>query len=134
MSDEIDFDLLAKEALENARQDRELVKESFEKMKRSLSIDTTEDVQTTMLVGEKAVKLLDLLTKTNSQIVQIAQLSQKKPKKQQDEDEEEFSISTADLAKIREDMMNASSSEEVSVEEDLVETKPKKKSRKTKEA
>lgn len=130
MSDEIDFDTLAKEALENARKDRELVKESFENMKDALRIDTSEDVQKTMLVGEKAVKLLDLLNKTNAQIVQIAQLSQKKPKKVEEDDDEEFSFSTRDLAELKQ-KMNEESEEELKVR---VEERPPTKKKKSKEA
>lgn len=123
MSDEIDFDALAKEALNNARKDRSLVEESFEQMKDALKIETNEDVQKTMLVGEKAVKLLELLTKTNAQIIQISQLSQKKAPKIEEEDEE-VSFTLADVIKAKKETSDL----EVRVEEvDAPKTKKQKK-------
>jgi hypothetical protein len=123
MSNEIDFDALAKEALENARKDRGLVEESFEQMRGALKIENQEDVQKTMLVGEKAVKLLELLTKTNAQIIQISQLAQKKAPKVQEDDDEEPSFTLADVLKAKEQSPDV----EVRVEQSTAKTKKKTK-------
>lgn len=89
MSKNVSYKSLVEEALDNAKSDREKVLEAYEDMKGALKIDSADDVQKTMLVGEKAVKLLDLLNKTNSQIIQLAQLEQKNGSKDRDEDDEE---------------------------------------------
>ncbi len=123
MSSEIDFDALAKEALDNARKDRGLVEESFEQMRGALKIENQEDVQKTMLVGEKAVKLLELLTKTNAQIIQISQLAQKKAPKVQEDDDEEPSFTLADVLKAKEQSPDV----EVRVEQPAAKTKKKTK-------
>lgn len=86
------------EALENARSDRGLILEAFEEMKGALKIETSDDLQRTMLVGEKAVKLLEALTKNNTQLVKIAEMKQKQEEKVvEDEDEEELKGSIADI-------------------------------------
>ena len=97
-------DSLVTEALENARNDRERILEAFEEMKGALKLDTQEDLQKTMLVGEKAVKLLEGLTRTNEQVVRCAQILERKESKKKsnaNEEEDKFRIRTDDIASLR---------------------------------
>lgn len=126
MSNEIDFDNLAKEALDNAREDRKRVEKSFEEMKDSLKIESGDDVQKAMLVGDKAIKLLELLNKTNSQIIQISQLAQKKPTKVEEDEEDVKGLTIADIIKAKKEKNS-----EIEVRVEVDETKQKKKKEKT---
>lgn len=88
-----DYDSLISEALDNAKEDRGQAKDAFEKMRPIFEIDTTnsETLQAVMLIGAQAVKLLESQSRSNEQIIKLAQLKQKdKPKL--DEDESPFDI------------------------------------------
>ena len=80
------FDDLLNEALENAIEDRAVSKESFNKMKAvfDINIDDPSTMQGAMLIGANATKLLENLTRSNEQIIKLAQLKQKdKPKNEE---------------------------------------------------
>jgi hypothetical protein len=74
-----EYDKLIDEALENAKSDREQAREAFEKMKPIFDIKATnpETLQGVMLVGQAAVKLLESQSRSNEQIIKLAQLKQK---------------------------------------------------------
>jgi hypothetical protein len=74
-----EYDELIDEALANAKEDREQAKEAFEKMKVIFDIDATkaETLQAVMLIGQNATKLLESQSRSNEQIIKLAQLKQK---------------------------------------------------------
>lgn len=105
---EVRLDEVVDEALSNAREDREKSLEAFDKMKDSLD---PADMQAAMLIGDKAVKLLEQLTRSNEQIVRVAQILQRKEEKEKEkkrefldlgnlEEEEEIETSS-DTPKVR---------------------------------
>lgn len=79
MSDSPNFDELLEEALKNAQKDRNLTMEAYEKMKPIFEIDSEDPqtLQSVMLVGQQAVKLLEQLSRANEQIIKLSQLRQK---------------------------------------------------------
>lgn len=79
----INLDNLVSEALKNAREDREKTLEAYEKVKKALNIESADDLNKAMLVGDKPVKLLEQLTRSNEQIVRLAQILQRKEEKMQ---------------------------------------------------
>lgn len=81
---------LVEKALKNAQEDRELAKEAFLKLKPMFDVnpDDPETFQTVMLMGASAVKLIESQSRSNEQIIKLAQLRQKeKPDKNEDEEE-----------------------------------------------
>lgn len=80
-----ELDTLIIEALLNARQDRTKTLEAYENMKSALKLESDDDVQKTMLVGQKAVDLLEQLTRSNEQIVRLAQIIERKEARKKEE-------------------------------------------------
>lgn len=87
---------LVEEALNNAREDRERTLEAYEGVKDALNTETADDLQKTMLVGEKPVKLLEQLTRSNEQIVRLAQILQRKEEKDGDKKRQPIDLSQFD--------------------------------------
>ncbi len=79
MSKGVEFEELVEEALVNAQKDRELTMAAYDKMEAVFDIDAEDPstLQSVMLVGAQAVKLLEQLSRTNEQIMKLAQLRQK---------------------------------------------------------
>ena len=79
MEDSPGFDALLEEALLNAQKDRGLTMNAYEKMKPIFEIDSDDPqtLQSVMLVGQQAVKLLEQLSRSNEQIIKLSQLRQK---------------------------------------------------------
>lgn len=71
---------LVQEALENVRDDRGKILEAYNKMKDSLD---SEDQEKSMLLGNIAVKVLEQLTKSNEQIVRLAQIKEREETKKE---------------------------------------------------
>lgn len=90
------FEDLVEEALENAQKDRSLAGEAFEKMKRIFAVVDVEDpntLQSVMLTGQQAVKLLESMSRSNDQILKAATLMQKDEKSaKSDEDDGPFDL------------------------------------------
>lgn len=86
------FEDLLEESLENAREDRKKTQKAFERVESIISAETDEDIQKMMLVGEKVVKLLEQLTRSNEQIVRLAQLKERSEGKQSDGKRELFDV------------------------------------------
>ena len=72
------LDELVDQALQNAIEDRDKALEAYNKMKEALSVETTANVQTAMLVGTTAVSLLDQLSRSNEQIVKLSQIIERR--------------------------------------------------------
>lgn len=79
MSKGVEFEELVEEALVNAQKDRELTMAAYDKMEAVFDIDAADPstLQSVVLVGAQAVKLLEQLSRTNEQIMKLAQLRQK---------------------------------------------------------
>lgn len=76
------LDALLDEALTNTREDRERIKEAYEKMKEALNVKNEAKI----LAADHAIKLIENLNKNNDIIVKLAQIkereeSRKKEKK-----------------------------------------------------
>lgn len=95
------LDALLNEALANARKDRNLTLEAFEEMKVALRLETDEDLRKAMLVGEKPIKLLEQLTRSNEQIVRLAQLRERQDSRKKDDARKPLDLSQ--LSKIMEE-------------------------------
>lgn len=81
--EDVSFQDLINEALDNAREDRRRAKEAYEKMKPIFDIDPgdTATLQAVMLVGQQAVKLIESISSSNEQVLKAAGMKQKeKPK------------------------------------------------------
>jgi hypothetical protein len=83
------FDDLLDEAVSNAKLDRKLALDAFAKMKGIFDVvDLTDQatLQSVMLTGQQAVKLLESSSRSNEQIIKAASLKQKdKPKVDEDD-------------------------------------------------
>lgn len=99
---ETSFEDLVDEALGNAREDREKILEAFEKMKGALDLNGADGVEKAMLVGDKAIKILESLTKNNAQIVQVAQIKERQESRNPKEQEKLGPISMAEIKKMAE--------------------------------
>lgn len=102
MADENSFDDLVDEALENAQEDRSIAKEAFKKMEPifNIEVDDPSTMQAVMLTGQQAVKLIESMSRSNEQIIKLAQLKQKaKPKIEDDEED-----GPVDMEQLREEM------------------------------
>lgn len=92
----VNFDELIEEALKNAQDDRVLALDAFGEMKEIFSgIDRTnpETMQAALLIGANAVKLLEQSSRSNEQVIKIAQLKEKETRnKESDEDKLEFTL------------------------------------------
>lgn len=80
----IDLDSLIMEALNNARVDRVSALEAYDGVKKALSLADDEDLKNTMLVGDKPIKLLEQMTRSNEQIVRLAQIAEKRDSKKKE--------------------------------------------------
>ena len=92
---DVDYEALMLEALTNAKEDRSLAKEAYEHMKPIFEIkaDSPETLQAVMLTGNSAVKLIESMSRSNEQIIKMAQLAQKaKPKDDDKEEDGPFDI------------------------------------------
>lgn len=72
------LDELLEEALFNAREDRIKTLEAFEKMKPALD---ASDPDKTVIMGKTAGDLLEQLTRSNEQIVRLAQIRERQEAK-----------------------------------------------------
>lgn len=99
---DVKLDLLVAEALINAREDRTKTLEAYENMKAALKIETDTDIQKAMLVGEKAVNLLEQLTRSNEQIVRLAQIIERKESRKKEEDRKPIDLN--DVRKLKEEL------------------------------
>lgn len=88
MAKDLDFQDLIEEAIRNAREDRQRAKEAYEKMKPIFDIDVedTSTLQSVMLVGAQAVKLIETISDSNEQVIKAAALKQKEKPKVVEED------------------------------------------------
>lgn len=91
-----DYDTLIEKALENAIEDRKLAKDAYEHMKDIFEIDKTqpETMQAVMLTGQQAVKLLESMSRSNEQILKLAQMRQKDEPKEKEEEPEAMDLET----------------------------------------
>lgn len=78
---------LCDEAHENAKNDRDRMKTYLEKITKSAE----KDPQLGVLIGDVLVKVADCMTKSNSQIIQIAQLKLKQDAVMSSNNSDEFS-------------------------------------------
>ena len=88
---EMEFQDLIEEAIHNAREDRELAKEAFMKMREiyNISPEDPETFQAVMLIGQQTVKLIEAMGDANDQVIKAAALKQKeKPKVKEDEEDD----------------------------------------------
>lgn len=86
--EETSYESLLSEALQNAKDDRSRAVEAFEKTKDIYDVDTKdpETMRGLMLLGQNIPKLLELASKSNEQIIKLAQLREKEnPKKSNDD-------------------------------------------------
>lgn len=101
------FDDLLDEALLNAQKDRERASQAFDKMKAIFDVVDVNDpatLQSVMLTGQQAVKLIESLSRSNDQILKAATLKQKDKPKVAEEDDEPFDVD--DLKAKKEDARN----------------------------
>lgn len=101
MKKEKTFEDLLDEALENAKSDRALAKDAFDKMRQifdKVDVDDASSLQGVMLTGQQAVKLLESMSRSNEQILKAATLKQKDKPKLKEEDDEPFDIETIKAA------------------------------------
>jgi hypothetical protein len=82
MSKKRTFEELLEDALSNALEDRSKTLRAYDNMKDSLDLSSEESIQKAMLLGPTAVKLLEQLTRSNEQIVRLAQLKEKEESKE----------------------------------------------------
>lgn len=100
------FDDIVVEALDNAKRDRGLASEAFQKMKRIFEVVDVEDpntLQSVMLTGQQAVKLLESMSRSNDQILKAAALMQKDEKGAKPTDDD----GPFDLEKLRKDNLQS---------------------------
>lgn len=96
----VKFDDLVDEALENAKHDRELALEAYEAMKPifdEIDAKSPETMQAVLLVGQNAVKLLEQSSRSNEQVIKLAQLKEKESRGKEDEDSEKFDFTLEDI-------------------------------------
>ncbi len=87
-------DELADEALANARSDRQQAQEMLASLKDIFSdINNEENMSKAMVLGDKAVDLLDQLSRSNEQIIRLAQIKEKEASRNKVEDDAPIDIS-----------------------------------------
>jgi hypothetical protein len=77
------FEDIAEEVLKNAREDRERALEQVKKLNGVFDIDVKDaaSMNAAMLVGGSLVKLLEQLTRSNEQLVRVAQIKERQESK-----------------------------------------------------
>lgn len=81
---------LVDEALENIKSDRDKILDAHDKLKSAL--DAT-NMEATAVIGGVAVKVLEQLTKSNEQIVRLAQIKERQESRtKQEESSDVFDI------------------------------------------
>lgn len=80
----VTFEEVAEEVLKNARDDRQMALNQIEKLKDVFNIDTknSESMSAAMLIGGSLVKLIEQLTRSNEQLVRVAQIKEREESKQ----------------------------------------------------
>ena len=77
---ETEFDLLCEEAHRNAKKDRTMMRSHLKKLEKHVAVNDVDDA-TLLLFTEAMTKTSEALSKSNLQIIQIAQLKMKSTKK-----------------------------------------------------
>lgn len=97
------FDSLLNESLGNAKHDRKLALDAFDQMKKIFEVIDTEkaeSLQSVLLVGANAVKLLEQSSRSNQQIIHLAQLKEKEERaKEKDDNEDGYKLTLEDIQK-----------------------------------
>lgn len=99
------FDDLVEEALVNAKQDRKLALNAYDSMKQIFEdIDTSnvETLQSVLLVGANAVKLLEQSSRSNEQVIKLAQLKEKEKRNKEEDNSEKIQFTLEDIKKAAE--------------------------------
>jgi len=95
-SKKMKFDDLVEEALENAKSDRSLALDAFESLKpifEDIDRSKPESMQAVLLIGANAVKLLEQSSRSNEQVIKLAQLKEKESRaKETEEDTMQFTL------------------------------------------
>lgn len=86
MSKRKSLDELLEEALINARNDRAMTLGAYDKMKEALD---TKNPDATVTMGKTASDLLEQLTRSNEQIVRLAQIRERQEAREPKEDKDE---------------------------------------------
>lgn len=108
MSDESDLNSLIKEALENARKDRQKTIEAYENTKEALKTETDEDQRLNVMIADRPIKLLEQLTRSNEQLVRLAQIREKQISRKKEEKIKPVSI---------QDVLHAAKEENIDIDE-----------------
>lgn len=89
------YEQLIERALENAIEDRAKASESFDAVRSIFDIDPSDpsSLQGIMLLGQTVPKLLELATKSNEQIIKLAQIREKEKGKTVSSDKKSGPIS-----------------------------------------
>lgn len=100
----ITLEELCDEARENARMDREKALEFLHKLKDVFDIDTKDSssMSAAMLVGGNVVKLAEQLTRSNEQLVRLAQIKEREESKTKKDVSDKISL--ADIEKVAKTM------------------------------
>ena len=94
------FDDLVNEALDNAKHDRNLALEAYDSMKQifeEIDAKNPETMQSVLLVGANAVKLLEQSSRSNEQVIKLAQLKEKETRNKEEDDSEGFHFTLEDV-------------------------------------
>lgn len=96
------FESLLSESLSNAKNDRKLALAAFDQMKQIFeNIDTekVDTMQAVLLVGQNAVKLLEQSSRSNEQIIRLAQLKEKEERALEKSDDSDDVVVTMEELK-----------------------------------
>jgi hypothetical protein len=97
-------DELIEQALKNAKIDRQLALEAYDKMKNIFNeIDTSqpETMQAVLLIGSNAVELIKSAGKSNDQIIKLAAIKEKEDARTEEEDPENVPITLEDIQNLK---------------------------------
>lgn len=99
------FESLLNESLANAKTDRQLALEAYNNVKSIFeNVDTTNvnSMQAILLVGQNVVKLLEQSSRSNEQIIRLAQLKEKEESTTKKKDDDEgLNLTMEDLIKAK---------------------------------
>ncbi len=92
----INLDELINQAKINAEEDRDKTLEAYHKMKSVLTAETEDEVRGAMLLGPTVISLLEQLTRSNEQIVRLAQIAEKRESRAKQDERKPLDFSVAD--------------------------------------
>lgn len=100
------LDDLIEQAKENAVEDRDKTLDAYHKLKGALSADTEDETRIAMLLGPTVISLLEQLTRSNEQIVRLAQILERRESRKKEEQRPLIDLDNLQEEEVEDDFQN----------------------------